>query len=111
MNSATCTMCDKVKPANQMHVSERRFLECNSRFKKAYDARRYATDEDFRLRSNGYIPSHCQVLPDNHVFAVIIRPLQQIKFMGWDVSSALDIMPSWFRSRCGPIDKIPGWLE
>ena len=47
--SATCTVCNKVKPANQMRVSEPKCLECNSEFKKAYDARRYTTDEHFRL--------------------------------------------------------------
>lgn len=47
--SATCTVCNKVKPANQMRVSEPRCLECNSEFKKAYDARQYATDEHFRI--------------------------------------------------------------
>ena len=32
--SATCTVCNKVKPASQMRVSEPRCLECNSEFKK-----------------------------------------------------------------------------
>ena len=47
--SATCTVCNKVKPANQMRLSEPKCLECHSEFKKAYDARRYTTDEHFRL--------------------------------------------------------------
>ncbi len=46
---ATCTVCNKVKPAGQMRVWEQRCHECTSAYKRAYDARRYATDEHFRL--------------------------------------------------------------
>ena len=50
--SATCTVCNKIKLANQMRVSERNLcLECNcySQYKRAYTAGRYATEEHFRL--------------------------------------------------------------
>ncbi len=47
--SATCTVCSKAKPADEMCVSERRCLECRSKYKSAYDATRYTTDEHFRL--------------------------------------------------------------
>jgi len=46
-----CTMCKKDKPADQMRTSESKCLDCNSKYKQAYDARRYATDENFRLGS------------------------------------------------------------
>ena len=36
--SATCTVCNKVKPANQMRVSLSKCLECNNEYNKAYHA-------------------------------------------------------------------------
>jgi hypothetical protein len=47
--NAKCTVCNKVKPADQMCLGQPRCLDCRSKYKKAYDARQYATDEHFRL--------------------------------------------------------------
>lgn len=44
-----CTTCKQQKPADQMLKYESKCLDCNSKYKSAYDASRYATDENFRL--------------------------------------------------------------
>ena len=48
--SLTCRSCNQTKPVHEMLQSERKCLECRSTYKAAYDRRRYATDEHFKIR-------------------------------------------------------------